>query len=163
MEKSEDLGLGFKYEGNEKRNVNKDGTFNVEKIGSVGGVRDLYQHLITISWGKFLLVLLLTYTVLNALFALIYFSIGPESLKGINISDGFRGFMSCFYFSAQTFTTVGYGVISPQGLLTNFVASFEAMLGLLSFALATGLLFGRFSKPNAKFAFSDNILLSPYK
>lgn len=160
---SEDLGLGTKHAANEKRNVNKDGSFNVKKIGAVGGIKDLYQHLITMSWGKFMLILIATYTVLNALFALVYFLIGTENLIGINQENGFEGFMSCFYFSAQTFTTVGYGVISPQGLLTNFVASFEAMLGLLSFALATGLLFGRFSKPNAKFAFSENIVLSPYK
>lgn len=164
MEKEiEDLGLGTKHEENEKRNVNKDGSFNVKKIGAVGGIRDLYQHLITISWGSFFAIIIGTYTLLNAIFGAIYYAIGIENLLGVNEVKGFEGFMSCFYFSAQTFTTVGYGVISPQGLLTNFVASFEAMLGLLSFALATGLLFGRFSKPNAKFAFSEKILLSPYK
>jgi inward rectifier potassium channel len=163
IKESEDLGLGTKHETNEKRNVNKDGSFNIKKIGAVGGIRDLYQHLIIMSWGKFLMVLLGSYIILNAFFAFAYFLIGTENLIGLNEEQGFEGFMNCFYFSAQTFTTVGYGVISPQGMLTNFTASFEAMLGLLSFALATGLLFGRFSKATTKFAFSENVLLSPYK
>jgi len=66
------------------------------------------------------------------------------------------------YFSSQTFTTVGYGTISPKGIPVNLIASIEAMVGLLSFSLATGLLFGRFSKPNLKLVFSENALISDY-
>jgi len=68
-----------------------------------------------------------------------------------------------FFFSTQTFTTVGYGRISPLGFLTSFVATFEAFIGLLSFALATGLFYGRFSRPRAFLKFSENALIAPYK
>ena len=70
--------------------------------------------------------------------------------------------MSAFFFSAQTLSTVGYGHISPAGTATNFVAAFESMIGLLAFAIATGLLYGRISRPSAKVEFSDVILVSPY-
>jgi inward rectifier potassium channel len=53
------------------------------------------------------------------------------------------------FFSAQTFTTVGYGHISPVGFLTSALSAAEALIGLLSFAIATGLFFGRFSRPTA--------------
>jgi inward rectifier potassium channel len=72
-------------------------------------------------------------------------------------------FLDAFFFSAQTISTVGYGHISPRGVVANSVAAFESMIGLLAFALATGLLYGRFSKPSAKIVYSDNILVAPYK
>jgi inward rectifier potassium channel len=68
-----------------------------------------------------------------------------------------------FFFSTQTFTTVGYGRISPVGFLTSAVATFEAFLGLLSFAIATGLFYGRFSRPQIFLRFSENALLAPFK
>lgn len=72
-------------------------------------------------------------------------------------------FWHCFYFSSQTLTTVGYGRISPVTPSMSMVASFEAMIGLLGFAFATGVLYGRFSKAKSKIAFSDRLLVSPYK
>ena len=71
--------------------------------------------------------------------------------------------MELFFFSTQTFTTVGYGRISPMGMMVSGVATFEAFLGLLSFALATGLFYGRFSRPKAHLRFSKNMLISPFK
>ncbi|MEP6595383.1 MAG: ion channel [Ginsengibacter sp.] len=68
-----------------------------------------------------------------------------------------------FFFSCQTFTTVGYGRINPIGFATSSIAAFEALIGLLSFAIATGLLYGRFAKPKAYLRFSENALLAPYK
>jgi inward rectifier potassium channel len=68
-----------------------------------------------------------------------------------------------FYFSTQTFTTVGYGRINPLGDGADLVASIEAMSGWLFFALVTGLLYGRFTKPQAFISFSENALMSPYR
>jgi inward rectifier potassium channel len=99
---------------------------------------------------------------LNLFFALIYFSIGIENLDGARVGSDLQNYMSCLYFSSQTFTTVGYGTISPVGISVNLIASIEAMIGLLSFSLATGLLFGRFSRANLKLKFSGNILISDY-
>lgn len=162
MAEKEDLGFGDKYDKNEKRLFNKDGSFNVKKTGVLRGVRDIYIHLIEISWGKFILGLFGAYFVLNLFFAFIYFSIGVEYLDGARTGGPLQNYMSCLYFSSQTFTTVGYGTISPVGVPVNLIASIEAMIGLLSFALATGLLFGRFSRANLKLKFSENILISDY-
>jgi inward rectifier potassium channel len=63
----------------------------------------------------------------------------------------------------QTFTTVGYGHVSPRGFLTSFIAAVEALSGLFSFAIATGLFYGRFSQPKAHLLFSSNALIAPYK
>lgn len=162
-EEKKDLGLGDKHSANQKRLVNKEGTFNAKKIGAVKGFRDMYQHLVTIPWPKFFLLIVLSYLALNLFFGTLYYIIGVENLQGLTKTSTNNDFLNCFYFSTQTFTTVGYGAIYPTGVWANLVASFEAMVGLLSFALATGLLFGRFSKPNAKFIWSHNILISPYK
>jgi inward rectifier potassium channel len=70
--------------------------------------------------------------------------------------------MDSFFFSAQTMSTVGYGHISPKGMATNSVAALESMMGLLAFALATGLLYGRFSRPSAQIIYSKNIIVAPY-
>ncbi len=162
MANKKDLGLGDNYQENEKRLFNKDGSFNVKKIGVLKGVRDIYIHLTEISWTKFIFILFGSYFFLNLVFAFIYFTIGVEYLMGAKTGSSMQDFMSCLYFSSQTFTTVGYGTISPTGIPVNLIASIEAMVGLLSFSLATGLLFGRFAKPNLKLKFSENILISPY-
>jgi len=134
----------------------------VVKRGSISKLRDTYTHLLEMPWAKFILFLFLAYFSLNVLFAVIYYFLGVENLIGADRGGVFLDLMSCLYFSSQTFTTVGYGTISPKGIPVNLIASIEAMVGLLSFSLATGLLFGRFSKPNLKLVFSENALISDY-
>lgn len=162
MANEKDVGFGEKFNSKEKRLINKDGSFNVVKQGSINKLRDTYSHLLEMSWSKFILFLFLAYFSLNVIFALLYFILGVENLIGADRGGFFIDFMSCLYFSTQTFTTVGYGTISPKGIPVNLIASIEAMVGLLSFSLATGLLFGRFSKPNLKLVFSENALISDY-
>jgi len=147
------------------RFINKDGTANVSKRGTNLLDRISWYHtMIAMPRWKFLLVILLFYVVVNFLFAMLYFSIGIEYLDGIE-ADGsaWEKFWKAYFFSAQTFTTVGYGHISPNGFLTSTLAASEALVGLLSFAIATGLFYGRFSKPKAFVRFSDNALIAPYK
>jgi inward rectifier potassium channel len=88
--------------------------------------------------------------------------IGVEHLKGINATTPLDKFGQAFFFSIQTYTTVGYGHISPSGFLTSFLAAVEALFGLLSFAIATGLFYGRFSMPKAFLKFSQNALIAPF-
>jgi inward rectifier potassium channel len=114
------------------------------------------------SW-KFLSVLLLFYITINFVFALLYFGIGIEHLDGIQITDDvWVQFGQAYFFSAQTFTTVGYGHISPTGFYTSALSSAEALIGLLSFAIATGLFFGRFSKPSVFLKFSHHAIIAPF-
>ena len=74
-----------------------------------------------------------------------------------------RKFLESFFFSTQTITTVGYGRVSPVNLTANIIASIESFIGLLAFALATGLLYGRFSKPIAKIIYSKYAIIAPYR
>jgi inward rectifier potassium channel len=72
-------------------------------------------------------------------------------------------FLQAFFFSAQTITTVGYGHIHPGGLLANITAALESFIGILTFAVITGIVYGRFSKPRAFLRFSENALISPFR
>jgi inward rectifier potassium channel len=109
------------------------------------------------------LVILTFYVAINFIFASIYYGIGIEHLNGIsNVDSEWVKFGQAYFFSAQTFTTVGYGHISPSGFLTSALSAGEALIGLLSFAIATGLFFGRFSKPTAFLKFSHNAIIAPY-
>lgn len=146
------------------RFVNKDGTPNIEKRGMHLLRRISWYHtMIDMPTWKFMFILFSFYIAINFLFASIYFAIGIEHLNGIVASQSeWAKFGQAYFFSAQTFTTVGYGHISPTGFLTSALSAAEALIGLLSFAIATGLFFGRFSKPTAFLKFSHNALISPY-
>ena len=146
------------------RFINKDGKPNVEKKGVGIMYRFSWYHtMLGMQRGKFLLLLFIIYISVNLVFAGAYYLIGPQHLAGIDHSNPLKEFTEVFFFSTQTFTTVGYGRISPVGFVTSAVATFEAFLGLLSFAIATGLFYGRFSRPQIFLRFSDNALIAPYK
>jgi inward rectifier potassium channel len=158
-----DPGLTQQYAGNLRRTINKDGSFNVLRRG--GSWRDVhpYLHLINVSWPTFFAIVFAAYLIVNTIFALLYFSLGPGRLQGADSQWPMRHFLLCFFFSAHTLTTVGYGNMVPNGIVANIIAAFEAMVGLMGFALATGLLFGRVAKPSAKIGFSERMLLAPYQ
>jgi inward rectifier potassium channel len=158
-----DPGLTQKYTGTLRRAINKDGSFNVHHKGSRLNDHSFYQFLITIPWIQFHIVVLITYIVLNSIFAGLYLFAGIENLQGANASSPIEAFLSAFFFSIHTFTTVGYGTIAPRGISVNIIAALEAITGLMSLALATGLLFGRFSKPSANIGFSSNAIIAPYQ
>jgi len=161
--KTPDPGFGEKYNRRTKRIINKNGSFNVVRKGAGFNVRDIYLFLINTSWFKFLLLLLTTYILVNLVFTGWYFQIGIDHLKGIKEGSNKHEFLNAFFFSVQTFTTVGYGTISPQGLPANIISSLEAMSGWLFFALVSGLLFGRFSKPTTRILFTHSAIISPAK
>jgi len=146
------------------RFVNKDGTPNIEKRGMHFFSRISWYHtMIDLPNWKFMLILFTFYIAINFIFAVIYYAIGIEHLDGIEPSGStLTQFGQAYFFSAQTFTTVGYGHISPTGFLTSALSAAEALIGLLCFAIATGLFFGRFSKPTAFLKFADYALISPY-
>ncbi|MFN0032244.1 MAG: ion channel [Flavobacteriales bacterium] len=158
-----DPGFGEKMGGRTKRIINKDGSFNVARKGGVNGLREVYQYLLRIGNFYFFLLILFTYVLLSFLFATSYFLIGTEHLIGVRGETLMGTFMDCFYFSTQTFTTVGYGAIAPKGVMASTVASFEAFCGLVFFAIATGLMYARFSKPRASLTYSRNAIVAPFQ
>lgn len=142
----------------------KDGSVNIARRG-VGffGQLSWYHTMVSIPRWKFYLILWLAFILINLFFACIYYVIGVEHLGGIQTGSPYKNFAEAFFFSAQTFTTVGYGRISPVGFIASSVASFEAFIGLLGFALASGLFYGRFAKPRSFLHFSDIALFTPFK
>jgi inward rectifier potassium channel len=125
--------------------------------------KDIYQFLVNLSWTRFFGLIVIAYILFNALFGLIYFLIGIQNLKGIVGSTNLHNYFNCFFFSVQTSTTIGYGGIIPEGMLANFIVTIEAMVGVLAFALITGLLYGRFSHPFSRILYSKNAIIAPYK
>src|SRR6185369_13888435 len=87
---------------------------------------------------------------------------GPDALAGPGSHMLGGRFSQAFFFSIQTFATIGYGQIGPNGFLANTLVTFEALVGLMSQALATGLLFARFSRPTASILFSRRAIVAPY-
>ena len=156
-----ELGFGKVLAAN-NRLMNADGSFTAQRE-ALNNWDNTYHHLVTISWPSFFLLALVFFILMNVLFAAIYCLIGVEHLSGMQPGDALHDFIQAFFFSSQTLTTVGYGHISPNDMAISIVASFESFLGLLTFALISGLLYGRFSKPSAQVAFSANLLVSPYK
>lgn len=163
MHQTIDPGLGEKYLRRTKRVINKDGSFNVSRMGTDFHPKDIYQFLVNLSWTKFFGLIVIAYILFNALFGVIYFLIGVQNLKGIVDSTNLHNYFNCFFFSVQTSTTIGYGGIIPEGMLANFIVTIEAMVGVLAFALITGLLYGRFSHPFSRILYSKNAIIAPYK
>jgi len=149
---------------NGSRFINRDGTFNLRKVGWPVWFRfSVYYSMITMPVWKFIAIILASFISINLVFTLIYLSIGSNEFTGMIAQSGWAMYKELYFFSTETFTTVGYGRVNPIGDAANLVASFEAMCGFLSFALMTGLIYGRFARPRAHLAFSDNAVIAPYR
>jgi inward rectifier potassium channel len=155
-----DLGLGNQLTGN-YRLLDENGKFKAKRKGQF--FWHPYQDLLEMSWFSFHLVIFIFYAIVNAFFALIYYNIGVESLSGEHYNDFFSEYFKCYFFSVQTLTTVGYGAVSPICFFSNVVAAFEALTGLLIFALITGLYYAKFTRPKAKILYSSMVNISPFK
>ena len=119
--------------------------------------------MVNISWTKFFSAAVISFLLFNLLFGFLYFANGVENLKGFTGTTPFEFYLSCFFFSVQTSTTIGYGGIIPEGILTNIIVTVEAMVSILAFAIITGLLYGRFSHPFSRILYSKNAIIAPYR
>jgi inward rectifier potassium channel len=158
-----DPGLTQQYTGILRRAINKDGSFNVARRGTVWRDIHPYLHLISLPWPSFLALVFAAYLAVNTVFAALYYSLGPGHLTGGDAPHKLDRFLNAFFFSAHTLTTVGYGNIAPGSVSANIYAVLEALVGLLGFALITGVLFGRFSRPSARIGFSEQAIIAPYE
>ena len=160
-EVEQDLGFGrVLSEKHNYRLLNRDGTFNV-RVENASPLRRIFSYhtFLTMSWPKFFLAFGVFYLLLNAAFAVLYLSAGPDALVGdTNVTPFWRA----FFFSVHTFATVGYGSISPVTALANSIVTAETLVGLMSFAIVTGLIFSRFARPVADIRYSSCAIIAPY-
>ncbi len=160
-----DLGFGSVVaRQSRERLLNRDGSFNVRREG-LGFLQSLsvYHSLLNMSWTRYLLALTGGFLAVNLVFASIYFLAGPEALSGLHWTTTGSRFLGGFFFSVQTFATIGYGGIAPARLSANVLVVLEAVTGMLLVALATGLTFARFARPRARILFSDRAVIAPYR
>ena len=159
-----DTGFATNSQDRSGRFINKDGSYNLVKVGMSFRTRfSIFHDMLNLPMWKFIAVIFIFYFAVNIVFTSIYYFIGAEQLNGLTLGNNWKIFREMFYFSTQTFTTVGYGHVNPSGDASNIVAAIEALTGFLSLAIATGLIYGRFSKPRSYLVFSDHALISPYK
>lgn len=159
-----EYGFGTSNYQKDTRFLNKDGSVNIRRLdGDWFGRIDIFHSLISMSWKKFVLLVLLGYFLTNVVFATLYYAIGTDSFGNLTHTDEPRDWLELFFFSAQTLTTVGYGYVYPKSTAASSIAAIESMFGLLGFALATGILYGRFSRPKAHIRFTENCLIAPYE
>jgi len=146
------------------RFVNKDGTFNVRKEGIPFWERfSMFHTMLTLPTWKFISVIVIFFILINLLFTFIFWMVGASEFTGMITESNWHIFREMFFFSTETFSTVGYGRVNPVGGIANFFAAADALTGSLFFALVTGLLYGRFSKPKAYIQFTKHALIGPYK
>ncbi len=159
-----ETGLGTNTALSGGRFFNKNGAPNIDVRGLPLWRRlNVYHTLLSMPRWKFMLAIIVFFVGINLFFASVYLLIGIEHLGGMVASSDSEKFGEAFFFSAQTFTTVGYGRINPIGFMASLTASLEALIGLMSFALVTGLLYGRFARPRAYIRYSKNALLVPFR
>lgn len=164
LNRDRDLGFGAVVSRQSRqRLLNRDGSLNVVRSG-LGLLESIvpYHQLLTMTWSRFLGLVVALYFVINLVFALLYLLSGRDALVGSGAEMLGGRFSQAFYFSVQTFATIGYGQIGPNGFAANFLVTIEALVGLMYQALATGLLFARFSRPAVSIVFSHRALIAPY-
>jgi inward rectifier potassium channel len=116
---------------------------------------DLYHGLLNLPWPGFIAVIVGGYVVANLLFALVY-TLLPDAIHGST------GFVDNFFFSVQTWATIGYGGMTPKTMAANIVVVAESMIGIFGVALLTGLLFAKFSRPTSQILFADAAVVASY-
>ena len=160
-----DLGFGSVVSRESRqRLLNRDGSFNVERRGlGVLASWSPYHVLLTMPWPRFLLLGVVFYIVVNAVFATAYLACGKDALVSGGPGLIQQPFLRGFFFSVETLSTIGYGNIVPVGAAANTVVTMEALAGLMTLAIATGLVFARFSRPTAKILFSSHAVVAPYQ
>lgn len=144
------------------RLLNRDGSFNVSRNRPALWRRlTSYHALLTMSWPQFFGMVLLAFLAANAIFAAAYYLCGPAAVLGdVGVASPF---LRCFFFSVDTFATIGYGNLSPSGIAPHVIVTLEALAGLMMFAIATGLVFARFARPTAHIIYSRHAIVAPYR
>jgi inward rectifier potassium channel len=143
------------------RALNRDGTFNIARRDG-GRIRwtDLQHSLLSTTWPRFIFFVAVAYALVNTAFAWAYVLCGPDAIRGV---PGHRVmFEDAFFFSVQTFSTVGYGGLVPGSFAANVVVTVEEFAQIIFVALVMGLCWGRFARPTARVVFSKLAIVAPH-
>ena len=159
-----DLGFGAVVaRESRQRLLNRDGSFNVRRTGlPFASSLSLYHYLLTVTWPRFLAIIVTGYLGVNAVFAALYYACGPEALAGVPVPLGAGRLTQSFFFSVETLATIGYGHVSPRSMPAHLVMTVESLVGLLGFAVAAGFVFAKVSRPTAAIVFSRQSVIAPY-
>ena len=164
-EEDRDLGFGSVVAGESRqRLLNQDGTFNVQRTGlRFLSSLNLYHTMISMSWTTFLVLTLLLYFLSNVIFGVFYAAFGASALVDTSEIPLDNLLLRGFFFSVQTFATIGYGTIHPIGIAPNLLVTIESYYSMIVTALITGIVFARFARPTAKVIFSEIAVVAPYR
>lgn len=165
LDEPKDLGFGSVVGGaHERRLLNRDGSFTSKRLGfSPFSYVNFYHALLTVTWRRFLGLATAAYLAVNTLFATAYLLCGATGLGGQGDDRMGGHWLRAFFFSVETFATIGYGHVFPLGSAANLVVTVESIVSLLAVALMTGIVFARFSRPTAALTFSDVAVVGPYQ
>lgn len=161
----QDLGFGSVVaRESRQRLLNQDGSFNTHRKGlSDVALRNIYHWLLTMPWWEFLGFVIFLYLGINLIFAALFLLCGEAALADGAAVPTRNLFARAFFFSVQTFGTIGYGIISPIGTAANLLVTVESIVSILLQALVTGMFFARFSRPSAQVKFSETAVIAPYQ
>jgi inward rectifier potassium channel len=164
-ENERDLGFGSVVTNDSQaRFLNRDGTFNATRTGiKKFSTINLYHWLLTMSWQQFMLIFVAIFLGINVFFALAFMICGDSALADTSNVPTQSLFWRSFFFSVQTFATIGYGTLHPNGFAPNMLVTAESFVGILTQAFVTGMLFARFARPTAKIRLSEVAVIAPYK
>jgi inward rectifier potassium channel len=160
-----DLGFGSVVaRESRERLLNQDGTFNVQRTGlPFLSSLSIYHAVISMSWTMFITETLLLYFLSNVIFGILYASLGAEALVDSSAVPAENLILRGFFFSVQTFATIGYGTIHPVGVVPNLLVTIESYYSMIVTALITGIVFARFARPTARVIFSEVAVVAPYR
>jgi inward rectifier potassium channel len=118
-------------------------------------LRDFYHELLRQPWWATFAAIAAAFLLANALFACVFLEVG-------GIARARPGsFLDAFFFSVQTMGTIGYGNLEPDTVAANVVVVVESITSLILTALATGLVFAKFSRSTARVMFTNEAVISP--
>jgi inward rectifier potassium channel len=135
----------------------RDGTYNIERRGLPRRriTQDVYFHLLGLKWRWLIAYVAVIYTAVNSLFALLYLGFGNA------IANARHGsFEDAFFFSVQTMATIGYGTMVPSGFVGNLLVTIESVLGMVTVAVMTGLVYAKFSRPTSRVVFTNHAVVT---
>ena len=117
-------------------------------------IEDIYHRLLGLSWPRLGGLFMASFLSFNLTFAAL-FRLDPDGLALESTNHAIPLFWRDFFFSVHTVATIGYGNVYPQSFYANAVVVAEITIGIFFFALTTGIVFARFSRPTARILFSS--------